>query len=56
LPIIVAGGGTAKHRGGRHIKYPHQTPLSNLYLAMLDEVGVHQDSFADSTGRISDLL
>ena len=51
LPIIVAGGGTAKHKGGRHVKYPQQTPLANMYLAMLDEVGDHEDTFADSMFR-----
>jgi hypothetical protein len=28
------------------------TPMSNLLLSMLDKVGVRQDSFGDSTGRL----
>ena len=32
-----------------------QCPLSNLYLSMLDNVGVHVPSFGDSTGRLKDL-
>ena len=50
LPIVVAGGEAAQ-KGGRHIKYEQPTPLANLHLTLLDKVGVHLDSFADSTGR-----
>jgi hypothetical protein len=56
LPIIVAGGGGGKVRGGRHIKYAEPTPLANLHLTMLDRVGVRLDSFADSTGKVDTLF
>jgi hypothetical protein len=56
LPIIVAGGGAGKLRGGRHIKYDEPTPLANLHLTLLDKVGIHLDSFADSRGRVDELL
>jgi hypothetical protein len=56
LPIIVAGGGGGKVRGGRHIRYAEPTPLANLHLTMLDRVGVRLDSFADSTGKIDTLF
>ena len=56
LPIIVAGGGAGKVKGGRHIKYVKPMPLANLHLTLLDNVGVHLDSFADSTGRLDTLL
>ena len=52
LPIVVAGGGAGKARGGRHIKYAEPTPLANLHLTLLDSAGVRLDSFADSTGKI----
>ena len=55
LPILVAGGGAGKVEGGRHIKYAEPTPMSNLHLTLLDSVGVHLDSFADSTGKIDTL-
>ena len=51
LPIVVARGGLGGKKGGYHIKYPDQTPLANLHLTLLDGVGVHLDSFMDSTGR-----
>ena len=56
LPIVIAGGAAGKVKGGRHIKYDQPTPLANLHLTLLDRVGVHLDSFADSRGRISELL
>jgi hypothetical protein len=56
LPIVVAGGGAGKMKGGRHIKYNEPTPLANLHLTLLDKVGIHQDSFADSKGRVDELL
>ena len=55
LPILVAGGGAGKLKGGRHIKYKEPTPLANLHLTLLDKVGVRLDSFADSQGRVSEL-
>jgi len=56
LPIIVAGGAAGGMKGGRHIKYDQPTPLANLYLTMLDKVGVRLDSFADSKGRVDGLF
>jgi len=56
LPIIVVGGGAGKMKGGRHIKYDEPTPLANLHLTLLDKVGIHLDKFADSRGRVDQLL
>ena len=56
LPIVVVGGGAGKLKGGRHIKYAEPTPLANLHLTLLDKVGIHLDSFADSRGRVDELL
>jgi len=56
LPILVAGGAAGGMKGGRHIKYDQATPLANLYLTMLDKVGVHLDSFADSKGKVDGLF
>ncbi len=55
LPILLAGGGGGKFKPGRHIQYRRETPLTNLYLSMLDMVGASVDRMADSTGRLSDL-
>jgi len=56
LPILVAGGAACGMRGGRHIKFENGTPLANLHLTLLDRVGVHLDSFADSKEKIEDLF
>jgi len=56
LPILVAGGAAGRIKGARHIKYKEPVPLANLHLTLLDKVGVRLDSFADSNGKIPDLL
>jgi len=56
LPILVAGGAATGLKGGRHIKYEKGTNLANLHLTLLDRVGIHLDSFMDSTGKIGDLF
>jgi Protein of unknown function (DUF1552) len=56
LPIIVAGRASGRVKGGRHIKYAEPTPLANLHLTLLDRVGVRLDAFADSTGKVDELL
>jgi len=55
LPILLLGGGTGELKGGRHIKYPEDTPISNLYLSIMDKLGIQAHKFGDSTGKV-DLL
>jgi hypothetical protein len=50
LPVLLAGG--AAVTGGRHTKYPENTPLSNLHLSLLDRMAVPIESLGDSTGRL----
>ncbi|RMF95163.1 MAG: DUF1552 domain-containing protein, partial [Planctomycetota bacterium] len=52
LPIILLGKGNGAVRPGRHLVYAKDTPLANLYLKMLHEVGMDVDRFADSTGPL----
>ena len=54
LPILLAGKGGGTIKPGRHIRYEPQ-PLNNLYLSMLDRMGVTIDRHGDSTGRLSKL-
>jgi hypothetical protein len=56
LPIIVAGGGAGTHKGGRHIRYAEPTPLANLHLTLLDKAGVRVEAFADSQGKVKELI
>jgi len=55
LPIVVAGGAAGHCTGGRHLKCPAETPMSNLLLSMLDMVGVPADRLGDSTGPLTSL-
>jgi hypothetical protein len=56
LPIVVAGGAAGRVAGGRYIVYPGDTtPLTNLYLTMLDKVGVPTERLGDSTGKLNRL-
>lgn len=55
LPVVLVGGGCGQLQGGRHLKYPLDTPMMNLGLSVLDKVGVELESIGDSTGRITDI-
>lgn len=56
LPILVAGGDPRRRDGARHITYAEPTPLANLHLTLLERAGVRLDAFADSKGRVDQLL
>ena len=54
IPLVLAGGGAGNLKGGRHIRYPKETPLANLHLTLLDQFGVRWDRIGDSTGKLED--
>jgi hypothetical protein len=56
LPILLAGRGAGTIKAGRHITYQDGTPMTNLFLSMLDRVGVHAETIGDSTGRLQQLF
>ena len=55
LPIIMAGKGGGTIESGRYIRYPEETPLNNLWLAMLDRFGAPSQKLGDSTGVLGGL-
>ena len=55
LPILLAGGGAGTIQPGRHLRYTKETPLTNLYLGLLDRMGVRAERFSDSTGKLEGL-
>jgi len=55
LPNLVIGGAAGRMKGGRHLRYPDHTPMTNLLVTMLDTVGVKQESLGDSSGLLSNL-
>jgi hypothetical protein len=56
LPVILAGGGGGTISPGRHVRYAKDTPMANLFLSMMDRIGVHAERFGDSTGRLDQLV
>jgi hypothetical protein len=54
LPLILAGGGF-KH--GKHLAFDesNNTPLANLFVSLLQRLGIETDRFASSTGTIGAL-
>ena len=54
LPVVLTGG-AGGFRMGRHIRYAEDTPMTNLYLTLLDRVGVRAETIGDSTGRVEHL-
>ncbi len=55
LPILVAGKGGGTVKTGRHVRYPRETPLNNLWLSMLDRASVKVPTLGDATGRLTKL-
>jgi hypothetical protein len=56
LPILLGGRGGGRIDSGRHLVYGEDSPLSNLYVSMLDAFGAPVERFADSTGPLAGLL
>jgi hypothetical protein len=56
LPIILGGRGGGRIATGQHIVYSEHSPLSNLYVAMLEAFGAPVERFADSTGPARGVL
>jgi hypothetical protein len=52
LPVILAGRSNGAVKPGRHVKYAAETPMANLFVAMLDRMGVPLESLGDSNGKL----
>ncbi len=55
LPVLFVGGGASAIKGGRHVRYKQETPMANLFLTMLDRMGVRPESIGDSNGKLDHL-
>jgi hypothetical protein len=55
LPVLLCGSGGGAVTAGRHFRYEKETPMTNLYLTLLDRMGVKADSLGDSTGKLKDV-
>jgi hypothetical protein len=55
LPVILAGKGGGSLATGRHVEFPRFTPMTNLYLSMLQRIGAPIERMGDSTGNLTGL-
>ena len=52
LPVLMAGRANGMLKTGRHVVYEKETPMTNLYLTLLDRMGIEPESIGDSTGQL----
>ena len=55
-PLLLAGGNGLGFKHGQLLKYSADTPLSNLYVTMLNRLGVSTEGFVDSTGELTEIV
>jgi hypothetical protein len=55
LPTLLLGKGGGTVKPGRHVKYPRETPIANLWVEMLARVGARVTKIGDSKGRLTGL-
>jgi hypothetical protein len=53
LPITLFGGGSGTLKGGKHLRFENDVPISNLYLTILDKLGIEVEKFGDSNGKLN---
>jgi len=56
LPVLVGGRGGGALRTGQHLRYPMDTPLNNLWVTVMQTMGLKTESFGNSTGRLKELV
>lgn len=52
LPLVLAGRGCGMVRPGRFVRHANETPMANLFMAMLDRMGVPVETMGDGTGKL----
>jgi hypothetical protein len=55
LPVVLAGGGGGTLQPGRHLKVRRDTPMTNLFVTLLERMGVKAERVGDSTGNLDDV-
>jgi hypothetical protein len=56
LPLVLGGKAGGRIDTGQYLSYSDDSPLSNLYVSMLDAFGAPVERFADSTGKLTGVL
>ena len=52
-PLVLAGGSQLGFQHGAYRRFAEDVPLTNLFVSILNRVGVESERFADSTGPLS---
>jgi len=55
LPVLLCGGGSGALQPGRHVQFARETPMTNLYLNLLEQMGVKAERLGDSTGKLANV-
>ena len=55
FPLLLAGGSKLGHKHGHYLKFKENVPMSNLFVSMLQAMGLEEDHFVDSTGTLAGL-
>ena len=55
LPVVLLGSGNGSIKPGRHVTYPAETPMNNLFMSMLDQAGVQTEKLGDANGELNHL-
>jgi hypothetical protein len=55
LPVLVLGKANGTWKTGRHLQYAKDTPMTNLFLGMLDRMNVRAETIGDSNGMLQHL-
>ncbi len=55
LPILLCGSGGGVLKTGRHFEYSNDTPMTNLFLTLIDHMGAKADRIGDSTGKLANV-
>lgn len=56
LPVLLAGKGGGRLPSGRHLVFPRRTPMNNLYISMLERLGVKVEKLGDANGVLQGLF
>ena len=56
LPTVLVGGGSGKLKGGKHLRAPDGSPMTNMLLSIADGLDVPLEEFGDSTGHLPGLV
>jgi len=56
LPTILAGGAGGRLRTGRHVQYPANTPIADLWLTMARIIGLPRERIGDSNGPLAGIM